>query len=284
MARRPHLGLRRLEGELARRKRRGFPSGPKRIHTEHGNKLVLEAVAIIEGNAAKADAGPDPSIILKVSTSGFVDEVALNGMDLEVLSQNIDHEDNETVIVHSPDPKLSSLLQRVESYAGPIPKNQKNPVNASVFAAIEAIAEVMPEDRIGPAIRDEGYHTLADFLLEEEYLLDVELWDPADDFAMIHIDRLREKVELRGGALLSQYHGGGIFVARVRADGDSVKAVLSMKEVAVVDLPPQADLAPPRVTDWDIGDFEDVQPPHNSATCIGIVDSGITSAHPLLAP
>jgi hypothetical protein len=59
--------------------------------------------------------------------------------------------------------------------------------------------------------------------------------------------------------------------------------LLELPEVALVDFPPSPDLPPIEFTEITIRDVGQIVPPLPNATVIGVVDSGISAGHPLLA-
>lgn len=279
MARRPHLSLRRLEGSLERRKRKGYPSSPDRDHIAHGARLQAALVEIVTRKAARNDPADDPSIILKITTNGYIGEDSLTGVGLQVLSQ----QDDMATVVLSMDPQLSQVRVRSSQYSGPIPAGNKAPSHAGFFNAVEDFSELDPADRIGSALRREGYAAVAAIPDDMTFLLDVELWDVDDAMLReIYVERVRLAAEASGGEFLSRYRGAGLFIARVRGPGACLKVLLAMKEIAWIDLPARPDFAPDPVADMTIADLPPLDPPLAESVCIGIVDSGVTAGHPML--
>lgn len=280
MARRPHLALRRLEGELDRRKQSGFSVSPTREHAAHGANLISQVRGVVSANAQRPDIVDDPVLIVRVSTEGYLDEAALNAMDMTILSQS---PNGDAMVVYSPDPELSTFHARASAYAGPIPEGQKNPSYASTFNAIESVSLISPADRVGPALQEAGFANLDDFVGSEPSYFDVDIWDPQDGLEDLRLDRLTQVVEEAGGSVLSHYRGAGIFVARILVSFEGLQGVLSMREVSSVDLPPSIDVEISDVADLTVENIPSITPPLPTASCIGLVDSGITAAHPLLA-
>lgn len=278
MARRPHLLLRRLEGELDRRKRPGFGSAPERNNKTHGAFLAAEAVSIVRANAQREDIAADPSVVLKVATRGYLDETQLAAMNLRVLSQTSD----EAFVVHSPDPELAQFRERLSAYSGPRPQGQRGAVYGGTFDPIESIAPMRPEDRIGPTLKQQGVSEPDDLMLRDVGLYDIELWEADDGLHDLHVERVRGTVRDNNGELLSQYRGAGLFVVRVRCDGQCLRALASSREVALIDLPPTLDFDVSPLTDLTLEDLPQIEAPEVGVPCIGVIDSGVTSAHPML--
>lgn len=115
-------------------------------------------------------------------------------------------------------------------------------------------------------------------------LYDIDLWDAGEDMAPVHMSRVQAIVESHGGEFLGQYRGAGLFLARVRCAGPVLVRLLSERVVASLDTPPVADFPDSGETDLTVEDIPEVAPLPEGTVTIGIIDSGISSGHPLLAP
>jgi hypothetical protein len=62
-----------------------------------------------------------------------------------------------------------------------------------------------------------------------------------------------------------------------------IRAALDLTEIAVADIPPQADITAEDFTEINVGDLKPGNPPPEDAVVIGIIDSGVSFGHPLLA-
>ena len=87
-----------------------------------------------------------------------------------------------------------------------------------------------------------------------------------------------------GGTLVSEYRGNAALLMRIEADGDAIRGILDLTEVAAIDRPPIPDLPADDLGLIGIEDIGEIDPPTGETVVIGIVDSGVTSAHPLLQP
>lgn len=281
MAKHQHLALKRLEGSLASRKQQGFGAGPKANPTAHGAKLSQEITHVLEehANAVSID-GVDPSLILRLEMSGIVDEEYWAKIGLTVLCE----EPDKTLLLFANDIELKEFRKRLELYLGGAPVGQKNPPYLNLIEAIEAVGLAGPQDRIGKSLASLGIVSPGDFQAAQTYLLDVELFHPEDSTqAQIFVHRLEQALVSHGGTIINTYIGGHIILCRVEASGAAFSDVLSLLEVASVELPPQPDLQQAEIGYLDIGDVQPGKPPHPDAVPIGIIDSGINSGHPLLA-
>jgi hypothetical protein len=284
LVRRPHLTLRRLEGQLERRKKPGFGTAPQRNHVLHGGQLGVQLAQIVERNAMRNaervdEPVADPTVILKITTDGYLGEDALTGVGLQILEQRSD----DVTVALSVDPSLAVLRERSHQYAGPIPITQAGARHASFFGVIDSFDELSANDKIGSALARHGFSTLEMIPDDDVFLIDVELWDANEDLLRdLYIDRVARKADAFGGELLSRYRGAGLFIARVRVPGAGLKELLAMTEVAWIDLPAVPDFAPEPGATITTTELPPIIPPPANAVCIGIVDSGITAAHPML--
>jgi subtilisin family serine protease len=278
MATYEHLPLQRVEGELTRRKRPGF-AGDKRVPAAHGPKIQSEIERVVEKHHARpAIADIDPSLILKVETSGTIGEDAWARLGLTVLAT----EPNKTVILFADDSELNEFRRRVEAYQGEIPEGQKGAPHAQIVDAIQAVDELSPSDRIGPVLRSEGIVS-SEMLLGEVQTFDVELWPATEITAELFLRRVSKVVEDLGGQIVSQYRGRSALLARISASGDAFRSLLELPEVAMIDRPPEPDWPDLDVHELTIETTANILPASDGAIAIGVVDSGLTSAHPFLA-
>ncbi|WP_441243858.1 S8 family peptidase [Tardiphaga sp. 768_D3_N2_1] len=275
-----HLPLKRLEGVLARRMH-GFGVLPQREAKQHGARIQKEIEETIASfTSLPAIDGIDPSLILKISIKGNIDEDEWRRVNLTVLSVDGDN----SVVLFANDKSLQDFRNKVEAYQGELPLGQKSPQFASLIASIEAVSLLNASDRIGPALRADGINEPTDFAATDNYVLDFELHrPPTQDESEIFVHRLKQAILPAGGTLLSVYSGYHLLIARAECNGNAVRAALELPEVAIADLPPQPDLAGEDLGTLDISQIQAGSSPAADAVVIGIIDSGINFGHPLLA-
>jgi subtilisin family serine protease len=280
MAAYEHLPLKRLEGVLERRMH-GFGVAPFREAKQHGARIQKDIEDTVASfSALPAIDGINPSLILKVSIAGNIDEDEWRKVGLTVLSVDGD----KSVILFANDKSLQDFRNKVEAYQGELPLGQKGAPFAGLVAAIETVSLLTASDRIGPDLRAAGQLQPEDFVAADTYVLDFELYHPpTQGEADIFLYRLKQSLEAAGGAILSTYAGHQMLIARIESNGDGVRAALDLPEVAVADLPPQPDLVTEDITEIDIEELPAGSPPPEGAIVIGIIDSGVNFGHPLLA-
>ncbi|WP_025659772.1 S8 family peptidase [Rhizobium sp. IBUN] len=282
MATYAHLPLKRLEGELVRRKNSGFPGGLKREPVGHGGRLKSE-IATTQSEFEKLPpvAGVDPSLILKIKVAGLVTEDDWRKLGLSVLSIDGD----KTTVLFADDKSLQAFHQKVDAYRGGIPDGQKGPQFAQLIGSIEAVSLVEPADRIGRVLRAAGFDSVDTFDASTDYILDFELHRPSsDEDAALFIYRFENTIGPMGGEIISTYNGKSILLVRAICNGDALRGALNLPELSVMDLPPQPDLGPTDISDVQSGQIDAGTPPADDAVVVGIVDSGVNFGHKLLAP
>ena len=281
MARYSHLTLKRVEGELLKRKN-GFPGGLDRKAPQHGQKIKNEIVSTqSEFQKIPPVGGIDPSLILKVRVAGVLADDDWRKLGLSVLSV----EGDKTTVLFADDKSLASFHQKVDAYRGPIREGQKDHSFSQLIGSIEEVSLVQPRDRIGRLLKNEGFSEPEDFEVTKNYLLDFELHRPASQGdADLFIYRLEAVIRGLGGEIVSTYLGNSILLVRAAGSGKAIQDALQLPEVSVVDLPPQPDLGPIEAEDVTLPEINAGQAPPEDAVTIGIVDSGVNFGHKLLSP
>lgn len=282
MATYSHLPLKRIEGELLKRKNTGFPPGVQRQPAQHGQKIKGEITSTqSEYKNLPAIAGVDPSLILKIKVAGLVGEDDWKKLGLSVLAI----EGDKTTVLFADDKSLASFHQKVDAYRGPIPPGQKGPSFDQLISAIDEVSLIQPADRIGRLLKASGFDGVESFQADQEYTLDFELHKPATQHdADLFVYRLEAAIRNAGGEIISTYSGNHILLVRVTSGGQGIADALHLPEVAVVDFPPEPDLGPNDLDDVNLPDIDAGAAPPEDAVTIGIIDSGVNFGHKLLAP
>lgn len=274
-----HLPLRRLEGALERRQH-GFGKVVPRDAKQHGAGLQQKIETIVvEQKARPPIADINPALILKIQTTGGIGEDVWSALGMTLLSD----EDNKSVVLFASDTELKEFRRRVEVYQKDPPEGQKNPAYAALVGAIESIGELAAGDRIGPVLRVEGKTGPQEFADDVVEVLDVELWQPNPDTVLSFATRVEAVLHAHNGELINEYRGASMTLLRVRAAGSAIRALLDLPEVFLVDRPPQPDTPLFDVSSFQADNLAPVVAPSDNSVVIGIVDSGMTSAHPLAA-
>jgi hypothetical protein len=280
MPRYDHLPLQRIEGELPRRKF-GGGRAPPRDAKPHGAAIQKNLDTVIAAHKRRPTiADIDPALILKIRTAGPISEDEWAKLKLTVLASDPD----KTLILFADDNELQEFKRRLIAYRRDPPAGQKHPEYAGFVGAIEDVGELTPADRIGPTLRAEGLKNPNDFKDSDIQIIDIELWQPSQDKAQIFTYRVARRLDELGGTLINEYRGNAATLMRIEGNGQVIRGILDLPEIAAIDRPPVPDLLEIAFLDLTIDDIGAVEAPSVDAPTIGIIDSGITAAHPLLQP
>lgn len=279
MAQLDHLQLIRAHVPIARRKTGGGGPPPRR-GGGHGGALRAETqAAVAEQQAAKPAAFIDPSLLLRVQVDGHIAESEWERLDLLVVSNDADR----TVLLFSSTGDLTEFVDRLSKFdAPPINPRQKNPNYAGLVGRIDGIRGLAPRDRLGPKIKAEGFTEAEDLQDDVRYVLDIELWEfSTRPWREAKVAEIEQFLIAQGGAVYDTYIGPSITVMRVEATGRGLRPLLGVPEIAIIDLPPEPDLAAQPMVALDAGGIPSVLELAEDAPVIGVLDSGVND-HPLL--
>lgn len=132
---------------------------------------------------------------------------------------------------------------------------------------------------MGWALKQQGFPD------KEIFSLDVELW-PLEDS---HQEReelweaFEDWLNQQGILVIDSVKQPGLSLYRVKCDKEQAETILRYRDVRTVDLPPRfgVDI---KLLYTDISDLDEVPSPPDDAPGVTILDSGLVTGHPLLAP
>lgn len=275
----PHLILPRAQINLERRKKPGYGSRPPREHKEHSEKIRIAVEGALAHKTQVAAAGIDPSLIIKVKTSGVVPEEEWERAGLVVLGSDED----ETVILFATDGDLTEFRRRLGEYSKDAPEGQKAPSYTSLLGAIEEFSPLSPEDRIGPRLREDDITTSDNFANGTIYRLDVELWQIGDQPTRnARINVIENFLGQSGGTILDRYVGRTLTLFRVSAPGQLIRWLFDLDDVALIDSPPVPDVVMGEVVELTLADLDAATAPPADAPQVAILDTGLATSHPLM--
>lgn len=222
--------------------------------------------------------GVDPRLILVFELEGPIDLDAFRLAGLRVL----DGSDRRVVVAFADDPELVVFHERLDALQRGVPEGKKNEPYAAFFDAIESLRTLDADDRMTDALRAAIDRAELDDLLR----VDVECWHPDDrDIAASWLTALERAVIAAGGRVADKFahDGAGLLLARAYVPAGRVAEVAALDFVARIDVLPTPALTLPQLYGDELRDMQPVAPPADDAPIVGIVDSGVRSAHPLLA-
>lgn len=267
-----HLHLEREEPINSRHPRRfggGFePDDPRTYGATLGQRLQDARTRIAD--PVQTDIGGfDDRKLLKIHLHARDKSVpafdAIPGV--EIVSQ----EDQSIVLAFATEDGLNTFESRLATLA-----HEGNVTRKELLYAIEDFGHWTSEDRQGNALRDQG------FPAEIPFIIDIELWpqerqDKRQAMVRTFVDWLRElNIEK-----LDELQYPSLVMLRVRCDRNQAEQLLRHRDVRTVDLPPRLCIAVELLL-TDINQFPAIDPPPTDAPAIAVLDSGLTSGHPLL--
>lgn len=267
-----HLRLEREAPINPRHPRRfggGFtPPDPRAHGAALGQRL--QAVKTRLTDPAQADIGGfDDRKLLKIRLHAGDKSVppfdAIPGV--EIVSQ----EDEAVVLAFASDEGLALFEQRLATLARDGTVTRKE-----LLYAIEDFDRWTPEDRTGNALREHGFPAQALFML------DVELWpQERQDRRQAMIHAFGAWLQELGIEKLDELQQPSLVMLRVRCNRDQAEQLLRLRDVRTVDLPPRLGVGVELLL-TDINQFPAVDRPPADAPAIAVLDSGLTTGHPLL--
>lgn len=210
--------------------------------------------------------------------TGALLEQDWNQVGLTVLSSDEDR----TLVLFSSSEEMADFRARLAAYGRGAQPGRAAPAYNAFVAGIQSIAAIAPRDRIGARFRQDGLADAADFQVGTSYTIDVELWDLGRrDLRERKLNDIAAYVEARNGESLDRYVGPSITLVRLRCDGAVVQTLLTIEEIAELDLPSTPDLTTGPLLEMELGDLPSVGAVAADAPLIGIIDSGVND-HPLI--
>jgi subtilisin family serine protease len=279
MAELPHFILPRAEVDLERRKMPGFGTSTERTPATHSQTVRRAVEEALESHNQLRRTVVDPELIVRVRVAHMVPEDQWVRAGLAVLG----HDGDDSVILFSSDNELQEFRFRLAAYGEGAPAGQKHPQYDALIGAIEELRPLEPRDRIGPALRAEGFRNPDFFDPDGTFILDVELWEVGgQDVRAAQVNGLEGEIARQGGELADRYIGVSFTALRVIGNGALVQWLLTLPLVRSIDRPPEVDIDAARLLETTIADVGSVEIADEDLPVIGIIDSGINDAHPIL--
>lgn len=266
-----HLRLEKESPVTDRHRRPGFGSPAPTDPRGHGNALLRSFQAVREVMANEDLGGFDDRKLLKIRLrEGERQLPDFNLIDgLEVVSQ----EGHEVVLAFATAAGLNLVEERLATLA-----RDGRVTRKELLFVIDAFEHWTPEDRTGAALAEQGLAT------DGPCTLDVELWPqemPARRLSTL--DSFLAFAKENGAEILDQINTPSLLMVRLRCSRDTVEQILRYRDVRTVDLPPRWGLAIGTVA-ADVNRFPPPEPPGADAPRMGVLDAGLVTGQPLIAP
>jgi hypothetical protein len=301
----------RLQRQVSEGRRRPRPAGGGRQvkypdQRAHGRDLSARALAMRAVHAERKPVlGVDPElvIVLRVTDPPKIESLRHAGLDvIDVLS------DGRIVVSAERDTALESFRTMLDDYqsgprsaadsgrddgtigleadpeAAPGPSTPRTAPNQALFDCIVAMDAFGPDD----VITEELAAHLAAAGDEDPIRVDAQLWCPEDeDDARTLAESVAKAIDESGGGIVldrTVRHRAGLSLIRFEASARTVRLLASVRGVRQLDRLPRAALTYRASVGLDVTALTPVLPPEPDAPIVALIDSGISSGHPLVGP
>jgi hypothetical protein len=293
----PHLPLVREDTEYDRRRRTGWAGQrPDRGGRAAFAAQLLQQVQRIQQTVAATPAGIRPHLVFKVpisddgATAAVAEKLQQAGLTV------VDVEPNRAIVVFRDDANLREFQAAVQTYQqGPrtgINRQTNRPFESTTWDVLEYIeADQMQvwsrADRVGKRLGQEIGRLGDQIGRDAQYKVDVELWHPGSRArARQEVDELERFLHSQGtqqrNRILDQYIGDALCLVRLVADGRVINQILDAPIIAEMERPPLPTFDTALAYRLTGANFPaTVQPPADGPR-LCILDTGVTSNHPLL--
>jgi hypothetical protein len=223
--------------------------------------------------------GVDPKLVLVFELGARVDPDEFRRAGLRIL----DSSNRRMLVAFSDDPQLAGFMERLDACAAGVPPGARAEPYAGFVDAVDEVRALTPDDRISGALAT----AVAKSAPSEVLRLDAELWHPDDhDLAFDWVTELRQAVALAGGHVADVHVNdlAGVILARIYVPADQVRVLAGLDAMAMLDVLPRPALTIPQLHASDPDSLPRMLPPRPDAPLVGLIDSGVASAHPLVGP
>lgn len=276
-----HLSLPTFKEDLEKRKRNTkgggytFPKG--RVKEQFFNDVNSKANIIastFRELKEKYNGKINPNLIYRITVNQSVDINsfaqslhAMGGISVLSIAENR----QGYWVVFSNDEEFRSFKDKLAQYAG-----VKDGKKYDFFNAIESIDDIPEEEKIGPLLKK---NPLKDGQVD---YLNLELWRMDDELIERFIRELKNTYNNRNQFnVFDKLITKSFALFRIMVSSEILKEILKFKEVASVDRPFIPTFKLSDYVGVDLKDFQ-INPPKDDSVGILVIDSGITSNHPLL--
>lgn len=228
----------------------------------------------------RAILGVDPKLILVFELEDYVEPDEFRRADLTVL----DASGRKAVVAFADDPHLATFTQRLEEYRSGGPEGQKSLPHELFFDNVLGVRRFGPEDRITRRLQ-ELLNVVGS--KDEKIRLDIELWHPGDaTLGAAWIEEVGKAIESSEGTIADQYinHSAGILLIRAYASSTLVDSLVEVDQIARIDGLPNPGITPAMLYQATPETLPVVERPPDASPLVALIDSGVRSAHPLIAP
>jgi len=215
-------------------------------------------------------AGYDSRILFKVQLR---DNAPLPELSLIPGVELVSHEDKSIVLAFADATGLETFESRLTSLAANGVATRKE-----LLYALDSFDHWTAEDRKGTALKQQGFEE------SEPFALDVELWPlTRQDQRSALLEAFRTFLTKQGIEKLDELYQPSLIMLRVRCTrAQAENFLLKHRDVRMVDLPPRTGVSVALLT-TDINQIPQPPEPSDGAPAVAVLDTGLTTGHPVLA-
>lgn len=266
--------------------RRGFSRTPKYPDRGGHAKTVKEQTlrVVADHKTRRSVLGVDPELVLVLELNGRLDPEHAERAGLSVL----EIAGEKVLVTFASDPELTEFSRRCTEYSkgprpGKVPGKERPAQFEELFDAIERIRPLTVDDVLTPDL----VAVLADADGSTPLRLDVQCWCPEDRLqARRRHKEVQEAVTAGGGEVVdaSLRDSVGLSLLRIVLAAGRVRELAQVDRIRRIDVLPRPLLRYPQFRSATPESLPLVLDPAPTAPILAVIDSGVVSAHPLLAP
>jgi hypothetical protein len=280
-----HLRLAEAITPGARHKPQRFPRGGL-VHKDrgrHADEIHEQAIRVIAAQQKRVEVfGVKPELVLVLESNRQITPEDAEAAGLQVLEMRSD----KVLVTFASDPEMTEFLRRCDQYGlgprGTTPKGYERAAEyQTLFDAVEIARQLTEEDIIDASV------TALLAQAQRVLRLDVSCWCPDDAHAALRrFDEVKLAVAAAGGQVLDSVlrWDAGLSLIRAELLASEVRNLARLDRVRRIVALPEPRLTLPTVLGALPSDLPEVLGSARDGPVLGVIDSGIASSHPLLAP
>lgn len=287
---RPQHAHLRLAAAISPGQRQKKPRGFRRIPNYpdrggHANAVRKQTLSVVADHRTRsAVLGVDPELVLVLELKSRLDPEHAERAGLSLL----EIAGEKVLVTFSSDPELTEFRRRCTEYSkGPRPGKEPGKERPAqfeeLFDAVDHIRPLTVDDVLTPDL----VAVLADVDGSTPLRLDVQCWCPEDRVqARRRHEEVHDAVRAAGGEVVdsSLRDAVGLSLLRVVVAAGRVRELAQVDRIRRIDVLPRPLLGHPQFRSATPESLPLILDPASTAPILAVIDSGVVSAHPLLAP
>lgn len=251
----------------------------------HAEAVKKQTLGVVASHKTRGSVlGVDPELVLALELNRQLDPKNVERAGLSVL----EIAGEKVLVAFASDPELTEFRRRCMEYStGPRPGKESGKEQPAqyeeLFDAIDRVRQLTVEDVLTPDL----VAVLADVNASTRLRLDVQCWCPEDRAeARRRHEEVKKAVRAAGGEVMdaSLRDAVGLSLFRIVVPAGRVRELAQVDRIRRIDVLPRPLLGYPQFRSVTPESLPLVLDPAQAAPTVAVIDSGIVSAHPLLAP